>query len=149
MSNERKKTILSQVKSLAKEYYHLTQKPLGVTGEIAEYEAARLLNLELAEARQPEYDAINPKNGVKYQIKGRCIHSKKPGQRIGRIKPGKGYDYVLVVLLDQDYSATEIWQASREKVIHALKKPGSIARNVRGQLDLNKFKQIGEKVWPK
>jgi hypothetical protein len=32
--------LLHEVKSLAREYYELTGKPLGVTGEIAEYEAA-------------------------------------------------------------------------------------------------------------
>ena len=44
--------ILSDAKALARRYYHLTGKPLGVTGEVAEYEAARILNLELELARE-------------------------------------------------------------------------------------------------
>src|SRR5438874_1729828 len=35
--------LLQRAKLLAKEYYQLTGRPLGVTGEIAEYEAVRLL----------------------------------------------------------------------------------------------------------
>lgn len=34
--------VLREVKVLAREYYELTGRPLGVTAEIAEYEAARL-----------------------------------------------------------------------------------------------------------
>ena len=36
---ERIKAILADVKPLAAEYYRLTGKPLGVTGEVAEYVA--------------------------------------------------------------------------------------------------------------
>ena len=47
----RVQALLGEAKRIAKEYQELTGKPLGITGEIAEYEAARLLGLELAEAR--------------------------------------------------------------------------------------------------
>jgi hypothetical protein len=39
--------LLAQAKQLAREYRALTGKPLGVTGEVAEYEAARLGGLKL------------------------------------------------------------------------------------------------------
>ena len=55
------KEILKDVKSLAIEYYELTGKPLGVTGEIAEFEVADILGLELAEVRSPGWDAISTK----------------------------------------------------------------------------------------
>jgi hypothetical protein len=54
----RVKEILTAVKSLASEYYQLTKKPLGVTGEIAEFIVAEKLGLELVAAREPGYDAI-------------------------------------------------------------------------------------------
>jgi hypothetical protein len=47
--------ILKSVKPLAAEYYQLTGKPLGVTGEVAEYVAAETLGLILAPARTAEY----------------------------------------------------------------------------------------------
>ncbi|WP_225927689.1 hypothetical protein [Pseudomonas iranensis] len=37
--------VLREAKVLARRYYDLTGKPLGITGEVAEYEAAMKLNL--------------------------------------------------------------------------------------------------------
>jgi len=49
--------------SLAKRYKALTGKPLGVTGEIAKFTAARLLGLERSSARNPGYDATKVVEG--------------------------------------------------------------------------------------
>jgi hypothetical protein len=68
------KQILFEVKPLAAEYYRLTGKPLGVTGEVAEYIAAETLGLVLADARTPGYDAIRQTAAgpERIQIKGRA-----------------------------------------------------------------------------
>jgi hypothetical protein len=50
-------TALADAKRIAKLYYALTGRPLGITGEIAEYQAIPLLRLALAPVRQPGYDA--------------------------------------------------------------------------------------------
>lgn len=142
--------ILHDAKKLAQEYRALTGKPLGVTGEIAEYEAARLLNLELTPARQAGYDATESVNGAtrRLQVKGRCIlQDAKPGQRIGRIDIKKDFDAVLLVLLDHEFNATEIWEAERDAVITTLTAPGSRSRNERGALGVSKFKAIGKIRW--
>ena len=39
--------ILSEAKLLAQKYRTLTGKPLRITGEVVEYEAARILSVEL------------------------------------------------------------------------------------------------------
>ena len=49
--------ILKRARQAAIDYYELTGKPLGITGEIGEYMTARLLGLELEGARAPGYDA--------------------------------------------------------------------------------------------
>jgi hypothetical protein len=69
------KDLLGSVKTIAQEYYALTGRPLGVTAEIAEYEAALLLGIELAPVRQPGYDAIRETayGRTLLQIKGRRI----------------------------------------------------------------------------
>jgi len=80
--------ILREAKKLAQEYRALTGKPLGITGEVAEYEAARILGVELTAARQAGHDAVEPKDGSTHrlQIKGRCLLPNcKPGQRLGSI----------------------------------------------------------------
>jgi len=141
--------ILSAVKNLASRYKKLTGKPLGVTGEVAEYNAAKLLGLELAEARTAGYDATGF-GDRKIQIKGRCLCEKpKPGQRLGSIRLEHEWDSVLLVLMNELYDVVEIWEALRPEVEAALLLPGSKARNERGALSVNKFKQIGQKLWPK
>src|SRR6266446_5905299 len=120
--------LLGEAKRLAKQYYQLTRRPLGVTGEVAEYEAIRLLHLQHAPVRQPGYDAEGQvRNGrrERLQIKGRCLSGKtKPGARIGPIDLSKPWDAVLLVLLDADFNATAIYRAERPVVRAALLAPG-------------------------
>jgi len=144
--------ILSEAKRLAQECRTLTGKPLGITGEVAEYEAAQLLGVELTPARQAGYDAIEHSAGVTrhLQIKGRCLlPGCKPGQRLGSIDITKDWDAVLMVLLDDNFDATEIYEATRTAVLKALSAPGSKARNERGALAVSKFKSIGKLRFPK
>jgi hypothetical protein len=87
--------ILRDAKVLARRYYHLTGKPLGVTGEIAEFEAARILDLELELARQAGYDATETRDGLtlKIQIKGRYFPNVKlRGGRLGSIDLKQPFD---------------------------------------------------------
>jgi len=142
--------LLNEAKALAKKYRKLTGKPLGITGEVAEFTAAKTLGLELVKARQPGYDAIRYQNGkeVRIQIKGRCIlNNTNPGQRVGGIKFDKDWDIVLLVLLDADFEVLSIYEAERSKIKKVLTAPGSKARNERGALSVSKFKSIGHLVW--
>ncbi len=142
--------VLADAKSLARKYRKLTGKPLGITGEVAEFSAAQILGLELAEARQSGYDAIRKENGkvIIIQIKGRCIPSNvKPGQRLGSIQLDKEWDAVLLVLMDEDFEVFSIFEAARPEIERALLAPGSKARNERGALAVSKFKAIGHEVW--
>lgn len=145
------RSILQEAKDVAKKYRKLTGKPLGITGEVAEFTAATLLGLDLAEARQSGYDATRIENGreVKVQIKGRSGPEKiNPGARIGSIQLNKEWDTVVLVIMNQDLEPLEILEADRKSVTDALKLPGSKARNERGQLGISKFKSIGYRVWP-
>jgi hypothetical protein len=150
-STERLVELLREVKQLAREYYELTDKPLGVTGEIAEYEAASILKLELSPARQSGYDAIRDIDGrtERLQIKGRRLTAtSKRSQRVGGINLKHDWDVVILVLLDEHYEPTEIYEAVRHAVTGALAKPGSKARNERGSLAISQFKRIGSRIWP-
>lgn len=150
MTQTRIMEILREAKTLAQEYRSLTGKPLGITGEVAEYEAARLLGVELTPARQAGYDAVEQIGGkTRYlQIKGRCLlPGCKPGQRLGSIDIKKDWDAVLMVLLDENFEAKEIYEADRAGVLNALSAPGSKARNERGALAVSKFKSIAKLRW--
>jgi hypothetical protein len=54
---------------------------------------------------------------------------------------------VLLVLLDETFEATAIYEADRPAVEAALLAPGSKARNERGALAVSKFKSIGRRIW--
>lgn len=142
--------VLAEAKKLAQRYRVLTGKPLGITREVAEYEAARILGVELAPARQSGYDATEIRDGQTFrlQIKGRCVlEGSKPGQRMSSIDIKKEFEAVLLVLLDANFEATVIYEASRAAVIAALTAPGSRSRNERGALGISKFKSIGVMRW--
>jgi hypothetical protein len=141
--------LLQEAKSLAVRYYRATGKPLGVTGEVAELEAAAKLGLQLADARTSGYDAVDI-NKRRVQIKGRAVDPKH--RYVGRcpaIKCGNLFDDVVLVLLDRStLEAIEIWKTTEAAVIDRLRMPGSKARNERGSMGLSQFKSIAEKVWP-
>jgi hypothetical protein len=147
----RVREILAEIKPLAAEYYRLTGKPLGVTGEVAEYVAAELLGLELAPPRTPGYDAIRRTEArpQRVQIKGRAYgEDAKPGQRLGTIKRGSPCDAVLLVLLDnRTLEPREMWEAPIAAVEERLALPGSKARD-RGALGVPEFKRLALRVWP-
>lgn len=142
--------ILKEAKSLARKYRKLTGKPLGITGEVAEFSAAQILGLELAEARQSGYDAIRREDDkvTRIQIKGRSIPANaKASQRIGSIQLDKDWDTVILVLLDENLEVLSIFEAKRPEIEQALLAPGSKARNERGALAVSKVKAIGREIW--
>lgn len=140
--------VLARAKQAAVDYYNLTGKSLGITGEVGEYEASRLLGLTLTDPRTSGYDAID-ESGVRYQIKARSLSAdaRRKSQQLGSIKTNYEWDIVLFVLMDERFQALEIWKAERNAVVKELKKPVSRARNERGALSTSKFRQIGTQIW--
>jgi hypothetical protein len=140
--------VIAKAREVAFAYYRLTGKPLGITGEVGEYEAARLLDLTLAAAREAGYDAIDRRNR-KLQIKARAIPTGKKltGLALGKIDVGKPWDAVIMILMDDEFRPTAIYEASRKAMVDALGETDSKSRK-RGVLRGTKFKSISEKVWP-
>jgi len=139
--------LLATAKELAQNYKSATGRPLGITGEVAEYEAVRLLDLDICEVRQAGYDATcesGPHHRI--QIKGRSLTQNKGG-RLGSIDLSKDWDSVILVTLDELYEPVAIHEAPRKTVEAALTRPGSKARNKRGQLGISQFIRIAECRW--
>ncbi|MGD0941216.1 MAG: hypothetical protein ABR905_16040 [Terracidiphilus sp.] len=139
--------ILANVKKLAVEYYKLTKKPLGVTGEIAEFIAAEELNLTLVDARTEGFDA--KRGDERIQIKGRAYApTANRGQRIGRIKVDAPCDVVLLVLLHPTLEPKQIWEAPYKSVVERLKLGGRAKE--RGVLSVPEFIHLAGArcVWP-
>jgi hypothetical protein len=141
--------VIRAATKLAIEYREITGKPLGITREVGEFHAAKLLGLKLAEARQPGYDAVAP-DGRRVQIKARCLlPGSRSGQRLSSIRLDHPWDTVMLVLMDGAFAPQAIYEANRADIERELKNPGSKARNVRGALAVSKFKAIASLVWSK
>ena len=144
-------TLISQTRRLARDYKQATGKPLGgVSAEIAQFDACHLLNLEpVAPGQQGGYDAIGrgQREGLKVQIKGRAILDEgKSGQRIGQLKTDQAWDIVVLVLMDENFEAYEIYEADRDEVLDALQSSDS-KRAKRGVMSVAKFKAISRLAW--
>ena len=143
--------LISEARRLAAEFRRTTGKPLpGVSGEIAEHDAARLLNLELCKHESVGYDAVGlgRREGKRIQIKGRVIFAEeKSGQRIGQLKLEQEWDSVLLVIMDENYEPYEIYEADREDILAVMDEAGKSARKKRGAMTVARFKIISHLVW--
>ena len=83
--------LIAQARQLAADYRRAMGKPLpGISSEIAEFDAMRLLGLVPRPPSREEagYDAVDPARGNKrIQIKARTIFDEeKGGQRVGQLR---------------------------------------------------------------
>ncbi len=141
--------LIGQARQLAAEYRRTMGKPLpGISSEIAEHDAIRLLHLTPKTEPVGGYDATDPKRDNKrIQIKSRTIFDEsKTGQRIGQVKLDQPWDSVVLVLMDENYEPCEIYEAERDEIETFMKKSSS-SRAKRGALSVARFKIIGRLVW--
>lgn len=142
--------LIGQARKLASDYRKTMGKPLaGISGEIAEYDAVNLLGLELCQPKVSGYDAIGKgdRDGKRIQIKARVVvDGKLSGQRIGQLKFDQDWDMVVLVLMDENYEAYEIYQASHDAILEAMQGKDS-KRNKRGAMSVAKFRIIGQRAW--
>ena len=140
--------LIAQARQLAAEYRRTMGKPLpGISTEIAEHDAVRLLGLETETAPETGWDAIEPESGRRIQIKSRTIFDEsKSGQRIGQLKMNQDWEAVVLVLMDENYEPYEIYRAMREDLAEFVDASSS-GRAKRGAMSVARFKVIGELVW--
>lgn len=143
--------LIAQARLLATEYRRTTGRPLaGISGEISQHDAARLLDLELRPGENAGYDAIGrgAREGRRIQIKARAIFDQgKSGQRIGQIKVDQDWDSVVLVLMDDSFEPFEIYEADREDLVEALEQGADGNRGKRGAMSVARFKAIGRLAW--
>jgi hypothetical protein len=140
--------LIGQARQLAAEYRRTMGKPLpGISNEIAEYDAVRLLDLSPRTGGEGGWDAVDPDTGRRVQIKSRTIFDdSKGGARIGQLKLGQAWDAVVLVLMDEDYEPYEIYEAKRADIEACVADAGA-SRARRGAMSVARFKIIGELVW--
>jgi hypothetical protein len=141
--------LMHEARKLAADYRRATGQALGISNEIATHDVIRLMKLVPAEPSAGGYDAIGTgsREGKYIQIKGRTIFKDaKSGQRIGQIKMDQDWDSVMLILMNEDYEAQEIYEADREVLLEASEET-SEKRAKRGAMSVAKFKAIGTLVW--
>jgi len=141
--------LMLQARKLAADYRRATGKPLGISNEIAVHDVIRLMKLVPAEPGAGGYDAIGTgsREGRYIQIKGRTIFDdSKGGERIGQVKMDQEWDSIMLIIMDEDYEPSEIFEATREAIIEAMADI-SPKRAKKGALSVARFKAIGEIVW--
>jgi hypothetical protein len=142
--------LISEARRIAAEYRRTTGKPLGISAEIARHDACTHLELEPHEDASG-YDAIGLKGereGARFQIKGRAIFDeKKGGQRLGQIKTEQDWDKILLVLMDENFETTEIYEASRDDILESIEETASSNRQKRGVMSVARFKRLAHLVW--
>lgn len=139
--------LIAQARQLAAEYRRTMGKPLpGISNEIAEHDAVRLLDLETEATPNAGWDAVDPTSGRRLQIKSRTIFDEtKGGERIGQLKMNQEWDAVVLVLMDEDYEPYEIYEALREDLAERCNTTSN--RSKRGAMSVARFKIVGELVW--
>ena len=144
--------LMEQARTLAANYRKTTGKTLaGVSGELAVYDAIRLLKLCSVDDNLP-YEAIGTENAGdlendRIQIKGRTLFSdSKSSPRIGQIKTSEHWDSVVLVLMNDDYEPFEIYGIDRESLEeNAASKDSN--RGKRGAMTVARFKKIATMIW--
>ncbi|MFK5892189.1 MAG: hypothetical protein QM504_03095 [Pseudomonadota bacterium] len=144
--------LMEQARTLAANYRKTTGKTLaGVSGELAVYDAIRLLKLQAVEDNIP-YEAIGTEDAGdlendRIQIKGRTMFSGSKGSpRIGQIKISEHWDSVVLVLMNDEYQPFEIYGIDRDSLEENASSKNS-NRGKRGAMTVARFKKIATLIW--
>jgi hypothetical protein len=142
--------LIAQARRLAADYRRTMGRPLpGISNEIAEHDAIRLLRLQpRPNPAEGGYQAIDPARGDKrIQIKSRTIFDEsRGGQRIGQLSLDRTWDSVVLVLMDEEYEPYEIYEADRTDLEDCVG-TSSESRSRRGAMSVARFKIIGRLAW--
>ncbi len=142
--------LIAEARHLAAEYRRTTGQVLGISGEIAKHDACHLLDLEPANEGTSGYDAQGrgERLGQRFQIKGRVIFDEaKKNQRIGQLKVEQDWDFVLLVIMDENYETDCIYEADRAAILDVLNEQKDSTRSKRGAMSVSKFRNIAQLVW--
>lgn len=142
--------LMTETRRLAAEHRRAFGRPLAVSGELARYDASRLLDLELVESPDAGFDALGrgAREGKRILVKGRAIFGdSRGGERLGQINLQAGWDLLLVVLMDDAFEPGEIWELDRELAVAAVNDAADSKRARRGALSVARIRAIGRLAW--
>ena len=143
--------LMSEARRLAVEYRNATGKTLPLTAELAVNDAVRLLDLNAVDEPNLGYDATADGDGGsrRYVVKGRAIFDPSRNYRIGQVNFQHEWDALLLVLMDDQFEPTEIYEVSRENIAEVGDDSAAKGSGKKPNLSVARLKIIGEMVWPK
>lgn len=139
--------LLKEAKTLAIQYRNLSGKSLGITAEVAEFEASQKLKCSICPARTAGHDLIDCE-GLKVQVKGRVIPDNR-SHRVPNILKNtleKPWDYVVLVLFDDQYNVTGFYKADERTVEEELNKERPKGGQKRRDMPVSDFIAIATKI---
>ncbi len=140
--------LMAEARKLAAEYRRVTGKTLPVSSEIAISDAIRLLDLQPAENNSDGWDVVRHTNGknARLQVKARIVFDQTKGAHpLGQLNLDRSWDGVLLVLMNDEYEAQEIYEADRDVIVQTI---AGKEKKKRGSMSVAQFKKIGRRVWP-
>ena len=126
---------------LGKEFRRRFGKTLGITGEVGEYLASQIFSLERVKGNINKGFDARDSNRKRVQIKTRICNAKT--ERTSLFS-NFDFDYVLLVLLSEDYEVLEIYRATSE----AVEKQISTQSYRRPSISIGKFMKLSRRVYP-
>ena len=84
-------------------------------GEYAERLVADCLHLDLQTSSTAGYDAVDA-DGTRYQVKSRRVTAHNPSTQLGDIKDLEGFDYLIGVLFNEDFTVRRVLKIPRDVV---------------------------------
>jgi len=117
----------------------------GITAEVGVILACNHLNLHLCVDPKAEgFDAIDQR-GRQFQIKTRRSETEGLPSDLGRLSSflKHHFDYVVLVMLNPDYSLAEIWRAEYRDAL-----PLIVEKYKRRNPNLSSFKKVSRRIWP-
>jgi len=116
----------------------------GITAEVGEIYACYHLKLHMwADQKAKGFDAFD-RRGLQVQIKTRRSEKEGLPSDLDRLSSFSKhhFDYVVLVILNPDYSLAEMWRAEYRDVLPLIEK------HKRRNPNLSSFKKVAGRIWP-
>ena len=134
--------LMEQTRQLAADFRISTGKTLPVGGEIALYDASRLLGLGEPDTPTAGIDLQSSDSSTRFQVKSRALFSgAKSAPRLGSINPNGNWTHLLLVLMNESYQTTHLYTLELKVALSEANIGGKNAMTVA------KFKVIGDCIW--
>ena len=143
--------LMSETRRLAAEYHRLTGLVLPVSNELSRHDVMTKLNFIAPTQQESGVDLIGTGlwEGRKIQVTLRVVFKQaKSRPRVGQLNFEGKWEFVILVLMNEDYAAEEMYIAKREALFESIY--NRVNKNKeRIAISIGKFKTLSELIWCK